>query len=187
MGLSSSCSRVHLVLPPPPPPKRLLRPPLPLLLLLGPPTPLSSLPLPSPTLLRMHDRPPLPTRSPRSKLGHIVRPTVRRLLALLLLLLRLGVPSVRLGCGRALLLLLLLLLARRLLRLEGESRARLGYRLRAGALSGFVDARRDVEGAINDGGDGLDLGPELLLDAVQVEPVVVRDEVDGESEVAVAT
>lgn len=54
-------------------------------------------------------------------------------------------------------------------------------------MSGLVDARRDVERPVDDGRDRLDLGPEFLLDAVQVEPVVVRDEVDGESEVTVAS
>lgn len=179
-----------VLLPPSSPhPERLLRPPLPLPNL----PPLPSLPLPTPTLLRMHDGPSLPTRSSRSKLGHVVRPSVRRRLALLLLLLR--VPAVRLRCGRALLLLVLLLLrltrrlllARWLLGLERESRARLRDRLRPRALSGLVDARRDVERPVDDGRDRLDLGPEFLLDAVQVEPVVVRDEVDGESEVTVAS
>ncbi len=35
--------------------------------------------------------------------------------------------------------------------------------------------------------NGLDIGPELLLDAVQGEPVVVGDEVDGDTEVPEAT
>lgn len=45
---------------------------------------------------------------------------------------------------------------------------------------------RHVERGVDDLGDGLDLGAQLLLDAVQREAVLVRDEVDGDAEVAEA-
>lgn len=43
--------------------------------------------------------------------------------------------------------------------------------------------RTNVEPGVDDGGHGLDLGPELLLDAVQVEAVLVREKIDGDTEV----
>lgn len=43
-----------------------------------------------------------------------------------------------------------------------------------------------VEGFLNDGWDGLDLGAQLLLDAEEVEAVLVGDQVDGQAEVAKA-
>lgn len=49
----------------------------------------------------------------------------------------------------------------------------------------FAGARH-VERGVDDLGDGLDLGAQLLLDAVQREAVLVRDEVDGDAEVAEA-
>lgn len=42
----------------------------------------------------------------------------------------------------------------------------------------------DVEARIDDLGYGLDFSAELLLDAVQIEAVLVRDEVDGDTEMA---
>lgn len=45
----------------------------------------------------------------------------------------------------------------------------------------------DVEAGVDDGGDGEDLAPKLLLDAVEVEAILVRDEVDGDSEVSVTS
>lgn len=47
--------------------------------------------------------------------------------------------------------------------------------------------QNSLERPINDGRDGLNLGAQLLLDAVEVEPILVGDEVDGESEVAVTS
>ena len=38
-----------------------------------------------------------------------------------------------------------------------------------------------IEGLIDGGRDGLDLCREVLLDLVQVEPIVVGDQVDGEA------
>mmetsp|Transcript_2200 Transcript_2200/g.7977 ORF Transcript_2200/g.7977 Transcript_2200/m.7977 type:complete len:876 (+) Transcript_2200:144-2771(+) len=43
-----------------------------------------------------------------------------------------------------------------------------------------------VDGAVDGGRDGLDFGAELLLNLVQIVAVVVRNEVDGEAEVAEA-
>ena len=48
------------------------------------------------------------------------------------------------------------------------------------AVGGVVD----VEFLVDVGGDGLDLGAEFLLDAVEVEAVFPVDQVDGETEVA---
>lgn len=47
--------------------------------------------------------------------------------------------------------------------------------------------QNSLERPINDGRDGLNLSAQLLLDAVEVEPILVGDEVDGESEVAVTS
>ena len=44
----------------------------------------------------------------------------------------------------------------------------------------------DVEALVNHLGDGADLRAELVLDPVQGEAVVVRDEVEGDAEVAEA-
>jgi len=44
----------------------------------------------------------------------------------------------------------------------------------------------DVEALVDDLGDGADLRAELVLDPVQGEAVVVRDEVEGDAEVAEA-
>lgn len=110
---------------------------------------------------------------------------VVRLLRLLLLrrgrlLLRRGSGRSRCGCGLALL--------RRLHAVSADARGAallpLG-RDRLRLLDLVLGPRRDVQAAVNDGRDGLDLGAELLLDPVQVEPVVERDEVDGEAQVAV--
>ncbi len=43
-----------------------------------------------------------------------------------------------------------------------------------------------VEALVDDLGDGLNLGAELLLDAVEDEAVVIRDEADGDTEVTEA-
>ena len=45
---------------------------------------------------------------------------------------------------------------------------------------------RDVEALVDHLGDGADLRAELVLDSVQGEAVVVRDEVEGDAEVAEA-
>ena len=45
-------------------------------------------------------------------------------------------------------------------------------------------ALRHIERRVNHLGDRLDLGAQLALDAVQAEAVLVRDEVDGDAEVA---
>lgn len=44
-----------------------------------------------------------------------------------------------------------------------------------------------VEALVDDARDGLDLGAELLLDALQVEAVIVRDQVDGQTQVPKTT
>ena len=46
---------------------------------------------------------------------------------------------------------------------------------------------RDVKALVNHLGDGPDLGPELLLDPVQGEPVVVGDQVDSDTKMSEAT
>ena len=48
--------------------------------------------------------------------------------------------------------------------------------MRSGAVERFLDCGRD----------GLDLSAQLLLDAVEVEAVIVGDEVDGQAQVAKA-
>ena len=50
----------------------------------------------------------------------------------------------------------------------------------------FLVGLCDVEALVDDLGDGPDLCPELLLDPVQSEPVVVGDEVDCNTQVAEA-
>ena len=55
------------------------------------------------------------------------------------------------------------------------------------ALRLLNERRGDVEPLVNVARNGLDLGAKLLLDAVEVEAVLVRDEVDGETEVTKAT
>lgn len=44
-----------------------------------------------------------------------------------------------------------------------------------------VRRARHVQRRVDDLGDGLDLRAQLLLDAVQREPVLVRDQVDGDT------
>lgn len=51
----------------------------------------------------------------------------------------------------------------------------------------LLRAGRDVQTPVDDSRDRLNLGPELLLDAVQVESVLVRDQVDRESEMSVSS
>ena len=46
---------------------------------------------------------------------------------------------------------------------------------------------RHIEALVDDARDGLDLRPELLLDALQIEAVVVRNQVDGQTEVSETT
>lgn len=48
-------------------------------------------------------------------------------------------------------------------------------------------ARGNVQTTIDDGRDRLNLGAQLLFDSVQVEPVLVRDQVDRESQVSVTS
>lgn len=72
--------------------------------------------------------------------------------------------------------------------------ARRGPRCRAGLLTGswldFFSALAvifgHVQALVDDAWDGLDLCPQLLLDPLQVEAVVVGDEVDGEAQVSEA-
>lgn len=52
------------------------------------------------------------------------------------------------------------------------------------ALSLLNERRRNIQPLVNVAGNGLDLGTQLLLDAVEIESIFVRDEVDGETEVA---
>ena len=51
-------------------------------------------------------------------------------------------------------------------------------------ISRHHDDLAAVHGRVDGGRDLLDLSPELLLDAEEVEPVVVSDEVDGDTQVA---
>ncbi len=44
-----------------------------------------------------------------------------------------------------------------------------------------------IQRLVDDRGDGLDFRPQLLLNFVQVEPIVESDEIDGQTEVAKAT
>ena len=64
---------------------------------------------------------------------------------------------------------------------------RLALRLRGGRFRGDCGLELGhVESLVDDLWHGLDLCAQLLLDCKQVEPVAVRDEVDGQAQVAVA-
>jgi len=54
-------------------------------------------------------------------------------------------------------------------------------------LLGIQCGGSDVEALVDDWGDGLDLGAQLLLDLVQVETVLISDQVNGETQVAETT
>ena len=109
-----------------------------------------------------------------------------------LLLLLLGVLVLLLS--EVLLLLLVLLLRRGWLRPTRVLISRLARMLAAalvmaGRVLGSLSdgGRGDVESCVDGGRDGLDLCSELLLDSVEVEPVLVREQVDGDTEVTEST
>lgn len=54
-------------------------------------------------------------------------------------------------------------------------------------LAGLAVELGHVEALVDDAGDGLYVGAQLLLDALQVEAVIVRDQVDGQTQVPKAT
>lgn len=51
-------------------------------------------------------------------------------------------------------------------------------------LSALAVVLGHIQALVDDSGDGFDLRPELLLDSFKVEAIVVRDEVDGQTQVS---
>lgn len=124
-----------------------------------------------------------------SRLGNVVvgrgLVLLRGMLLLLILLLVLLLVLVLLLL--LIMLLGLLLLTRRagvVLVLRGT---RCGRRGGASGRSGLLDGGSDIEDRVDDSGDGLNLGAQFGLDAVEILTVLVREEGDGKTKMTEAT